>query len=245
MTLTTPSTTAAESAPVPGPDAGPIPQIDLYRDIHKGIRAELFGVTLVAGQLDCSDRSSTLELADRIGRLAAFLEQHAEHEDGWIQPLVEQHLPVAATRIATDHAAFDVRVADICEMVGALTQAAGAPARSIGNEVYLELASFVGSYLAHQDLEERVVMPTLAQVMTPLEVLQVHQTIIGSIPPAEMAEALALMIPAMNVDDRTELLGGMRAEAPAEVFAGIWGLTASLLAPADLSAVGARLGLTT
>jgi hypothetical protein len=223
--------------------AAPIPQIDLYRDIHKGIRFELFDITLAAGRLDCSDRSSTVAFADRVGRLAAFLEQHAEHEDGWIQPVIEQHLPAAAARIATDHAAFEVRVADIDEMAGALAQAGGDPARSIGHEVYLELASFVSAYLSHQDLEERIVMPTLAQVMTPLEVLELHGSIIGSIPPPEMAESLALMIPAMNVDDRTELLGGMRAGAPAEVFAGVWGLVGSVLAPADVAAVAARLGL--
>ncbi len=221
-----------------------IPTVDLYRDIHKGIRLELFGVTTVAGQLDCSDRTAVAAFANRVERLGAFLAQHAEHEDAWIQGLVEQHLPAAATRIANDHAAFDVRFADICEMSGALTLASGEPARGIGHEVYLELASFVSAYLSHQDLEERVVMPTLAEVMTPLQILEVHQTIIGSIPPAEMAEALALMIPAMNVDDRTELLGGMRAGAPADVFAGVWGLVGSVLAPADVAAVAARLGLT-
>jgi hypothetical protein len=247
MFETTQTTTSTDPVPAAGTDSGhaPIPQIDLYRDIHKGIRLELFGITLAAGQLDCSDRVVSVPFAERVDRLGTLLEQHAEHEDGWIQPLVEQHLPAAATRIATDHAAFDVRFADICEMAGALALAGGEPARSIGHEVYLELASFVSAYLSHQDLEERVVMPTLAQVMTPLEILQVHETIIGSIPPAEMADALALMIPAMNIDDRTELLGGMRAGAPAEVFAGVWGLVGSVLAPADVAAVAARLGIPT
>ena len=36
-----------------------------------------------------------------------------------------------------------------------------------------------------------------------------------------MAKSLALMLPAMNIDDRTELLGGMQQGAPAEVFAGV------------------------
>ena len=47
----------------------------------------------------------------------------------------------------------------------------------------------------------------------------------------------------MNVDDRTELLGGMRMGAPAEVFAGVWGLVGSVLAPVDAAAVAARLGI--
>ncbi len=73
--------------------------------------------------------------------------------------------------------------------------------------------------------------------------LVIHGAIIGSIPPPELAKSLALMIPAMNVDDRTELLGGMRASAPAEVFDGVWGLAGSVLDPCELAAVAARLGL--
>jgi hypothetical protein len=56
-----------------------------------------------------------------------------------------------------------------------------------------------------------------------------------------MAQALALMLPALNIDDRTELLGGIRASAPAPVFEGAWGLAGSVLAPSDFTALGARL----
>ena len=58
-----------------------------------------------------------------------------------------------------------------------------------------------------------------------------------------MAKSLAIMLPAMNVDDRTELLGGMQAGAPAEVFDGVWGLAGSVLEPADLAAVASRIGI--
>ena len=42
----------------------------------------------------------------------------------------------------------------------------------------------------------------------------------------------------MNIDDRTDMLGGMKAGAPPEVFAGLWGLVGSVLTPADYA--GAR-----
>jgi hypothetical protein len=74
-------------------------------------------------------------------------------------------------------------------------------------------------------------------------VLGLHQAIIASIPPEEMARSLAIMFPAMNVDDRCELLGGMQAGAPPEVFAGIWALAGSVLAEGDVRAVAGRLGL--
>ena len=111
------------------------------------------------------------------------------------------------------------------------------------HRVYLELASFTGAYLAHQDFEERDVMPALEQAVGFEQVLAIHQAIVGSIPPDEMAKSLAVMLPAMNVDDRTELLGGMQQGAPAEVFDGVWSLVKSVLVPADAAALGRRLGI--
>ena len=231
--------TAADAHAAP---AG-VPEIDLYRDIHKGIRAELFGTTLQAGTLDPSDRASRVALADRVTGLVNLLVSHAEHEDHGVQPAIELHLPAVAERIVADHERLDARIKDIDEMALSVADTCGPDARATGNELYLELASFTSTYLEHQDLEERVVMPALAAAIGPLAVLEIHQSIIGSIPPQELAQSLALMIPAMNVDDRTELLGGMRAGAPAEVFAGVWGLVGSVLVPADVAAVAARLGI--
>src|SRR4029079_16330203 len=106
-----------------------------------------------------------------------------------------------------------------------------------------DLASFTGVYLAHQDIEEREDMPALHELLGADAMLGVHQQISGSIPPAEMARSLALMLPAMNVDDRTELLGGMRAGAPAEVFDDVWALACGVLHPRDTDAAARRLGL--
>ena len=44
--------------------------IDLYRDIHKAIRTELFAVTTSAGQTDPSDRAARVALAAHVARHA-------------------------------------------------------------------------------------------------------------------------------------------------------------------------------
>jgi len=58
-----------------------------------------------------------------------------------------------------------------------------------------------------------------------------------------MVQSATLMLPAMNVEDRTELLGGAQAGAPPEVFAGMMALTQSVLSPADYAEVATRLGV--
>jgi hypothetical protein len=86
-------------------------------------------------------------------------------------------------------------------------------------------------------------MPALQRAVGPDQVLAIHHAIIGAIPPDEMAKALAMMLPALNLDDRSELLGGMQQNAPAEVFAQVFGLARSVLAPTDGNALARRLGV--
>jgi hypothetical protein len=74
-------------------------------------------------------------------------------------------------------------------------------------------------------------MPTLAAKIGFQELLGIHGAIVGSLTPAEVAQSGALMLPAMNVEDRVELLGGMQAGAPPEVFAGMMRLAQSVISP--------------
>jgi hypothetical protein len=115
--------------------------------------------------------------------------------------------------------------------------------RAMLHRLYLGLASFTSDYLKHQAFEELEVNPALAVALAPEELLAIDQAIIASVPPDLMAMGLTVMIPAMNVEDRTELLGGMQAGAPQEVFDGVIGLVQTVLRPADYAAITARLGL--
>ena len=51
---------------------------DLYRDIHKGIRAELFAVTERAGSIDPADRGDRNELCAHVQRVAWLLALDAD-----------------------------------------------------------------------------------------------------------------------------------------------------------------------
>jgi hypothetical protein len=217
--------------------------LDLYRDIHKAIRVELFAVTTEAGRLDPSQGIARAALATHVRDAVELLVSHAAHEDGAVQPALEIHLPELAERVEIDHLTLDARMADLTGMAQEAAALAVTDAGAKVHRLYLALASFTSDYLEHQDVEERVVMPALEAAIGVEEVVAIHQAILAGIPPEEMGRSLALMIPAMNIDNRVELLGGMRAGAPAEVFEGVWGLTGSVLDPADLSALSARLDL--
>jgi hypothetical protein len=216
---------------------------DLYRDIHKGIRAELFAVTGAAGRLDPADRAGRTDLALHIDSVVTLLLTHAQHEDAAVQPALEAHLPDLAARIETDHEHLERRIEAIAALAAEAIESPGLAQRADVHRVYLELASFTSAYLTHQDLEERDVMPALEQAIGVQAVLGIHGAIISSLTPEETAISMSLMLPAMNVDYRAEMLGGMRDNAPAEAFAAVWNLAGSVLTPADRSATASRLGL--
>jgi hypothetical protein len=240
MTFT--STTAPTTTPRTFADFR-LPAFDLYRDIHKGIRAELFALTGSAGTLDPSDTIGWIALAEHTAAMERTLTGHAHHEDTFIDPILREHLPELAEVVVTDHEHLDATFAAIVDVTRAGADATGIERRRLSQLAHLQLSSFTSAYLAHQAIEELDITPALERAVGPEVVVAIHMAIIGSITPDEMAQTLTMMLPAMNVDDRTELLAGMQAGAPPEAFGAVVGLARSVLTPGDFAAVARRLGL--
>jgi hypothetical protein len=214
---------------------------DAYRDIHKGIRAELFGVTAAVGRVDPGDRSALEMTAGRLRALVQLLISHAEHEDNFVQPYIEQHAPKLAEIVAQDHVRLEQQLASLEILSDRMVGAIATERRRLAHRLYLGMASFTAAFMDHQAVEELEVNPALSIAIGPEKLLEIDQAIVASIPPDEMAHALALMLPAMNIDDRAELVGGIKGGAPAEVFAQVQALAQSVLAPSDYDALFARL----
>jgi hypothetical protein len=132
------------------------------------------------------------------------------------------------------------RIARIADMASDLGDPVS-DARSRSHLLYLNLARFTSEYFVHIDIEERVLMPALERAVGVDAVAAMNGAIIESIPPDEMGRSLAFMLPAMNIDDRCELLGGIRAGAPEEVFAGTIALAESVLRHDDYRALARRM----
>ncbi len=215
---------------------------DNYRDVHKGVRAELFAVVGNAGNIDPADRAGRAALSAHVDEVVNLLVDHARHEDTHVLPVFENHAPALFERISVDHAHLDLRLARIAERADAIAEAAPGEQRARIHNLYLDLASFTGAYLSHQEFEERIAMPALLDAVGVEGAIDIHQASVSSIPTPVMAKNLAVMIPAMNLDDRTEMLGGMQHDAPPEVFEKVWSLTQSVLSVADFRALASRLG---
>lgn len=237
------TTTVSSHDPAHGAGVeSPFATADLYRDIHKAIRVELFALVGAVGSFDPADPRDVEAVIGHVASVRALLDSHAHHEDSVIGPQIDRHLPRIAERIAVEHATFDRRVERLDEQASSLRDVSPRERDIRARELYLDLSRFVGVYLEHQDVEERQVMPALERAIGIDAVHALHGAIVSSIPPDEMTRSLAVMFPAMNPAERVEMLEGMRAEAPPEVYAGVLSLARSVLTPNDFAVVTDRLG---
>ncbi|HKO55334.1 MAG TPA: hemerythrin domain-containing protein [Thermoanaerobaculia bacterium] len=194
-----------------------------YRDVHKGIRALLFDLVQKSGRLDFADKAAVARYRAELKTAIDFLMGHAEHENRFIGPLLAEHAPELARRIGAIHEDQEHELPELLAMID----------RGAAHGFVLELARISGELLVHMTEEEEVLMPTLWASMTDAEIIAVHEALVASIPPDEMAYALSWMLPSMNPAERAALLGGIRATAPPEVFGFVRGLAKSVLTPAD------------
>jgi len=216
---------------------------DIYRNIHKGIRHGLFSVTLAAGEVDPHDQPGVQAVAQRWSDLVAVLVAHAEHEDDFVQPEIARFAPAYADEIAEAHPRLEAQMAELEILADRAAESCPEQARILTHRLYLGLASFTAEYLQHQEFEEFEVMVMLSQHLTFDELLTIDNAIVASIEPDMMAASAALMLPAMNIEDQTELYEGARMGVPAEVFDGMLMLAQSVLEPVRYQALTQRLGV--
>ena len=118
--------------------------LNVYEKIHKGQRAWI-------GRLLTALGTGEVAALEEIGELVAHLRAHAQHEDTFIHPLIEE----AAAAIAADlHAQHELLDPVLLELAGT--------ARSGDVKgTYRSLALFAAQYFRHIDVEEHQAMPAL------------------------------------------------------------------------------------
>lgn len=204
----------------------------IYREVHKGIRSLMTDLIVRSGRTDFTNITQVEAL--RVATRDAFLllEGHAEHENKFVGPIVEQHRPDIAGEMFAEHDDQEHRLISLLAHLEEIDVESG-DAAARGHWFVVELAGLLGEMLMHMSQEEHVIMPALWELMDDSALMQLEQELVSAIPPEKMASYLTWMLPAINDAERAEMLCGMQAHAPAELFNSVRGLAASVLTPED------------
>jgi iron-sulfur cluster repair protein YtfE (RIC family) len=241
-TRRTTMTVTTGSDPVEAIKASPIP-FCLYRDVHKGLRYALFQLVTAVGSADCADAPARGAVVDQLHAVIRLLTEHHDHEDTHLQPVIRANAPTLATALEDGHAEVEHDLVEIELRTDRLAMSTGTEAVMTGLDLYGFLGLFVGRYLAHMGLEEGAVMAALRETTSIEDLLQVQVAVRSSVPPSTMCRFIEVIMPALNPQERTAVLGGMHAGAPPEIFELFRATTEAALEPAAYEALAGRIGL--
>jgi hypothetical protein len=211
-------------------------RVDLYGSVHKALRARLFDLGV---ELDRCDFGKALEVAVALGvyrRTMGFIREHHDHEDRFIEPALARCDGAIRDAVARAHALSDVALDELDALAAAIE-------RDVDNRgtTWLQLCSryraFLIEYLAHMQHEETTVHAALWALYSDAELMELRGRLQSSIPPARFGEWLEIMLPALNLAERTAMLRGIKLGAPAPAFAAASAIASRVLGASGWNAV--------
>lgn len=190
-----------------------------------------------AGTINLNDENAFTALENEILLFREHMFLHADHEEKFIHPLLSEKVPGGANRLNEDHRIMHRQFDDLVACFGELKKKPKdfEKLEELSHEFYLSWSRFMSFYLSHIDYEEETVMPTLWKLCTYDELVNTHGKIMGDQTPKELMDNLGIILPAMNLTQRTSILNQARATLPPEAFQAGLKIAEHVLSPEDWS----------
>lgn len=219
----------------------PYARYDMYRLIHKAMRAFMAETLTALGAMDPADDGEVAETLERVEGLLAFCRSHLEHENAFVHPAMEARAPGSAGGAAADHVHHGDDLKTLAADLAAVRGTHGDARAAAAHALYRHLAEFVGDNLGHMEVEESHHNGVLWQFYRDDELMAIEGAIIASQPPEEAMLTLRWMLVGANAAERAALLAAVRATVPPEVFGAILSLAQAHLRPADFAKLSRAL----
>jgi Hemerythrin HHE cation binding domain len=223
--------------------SGAAPRFNMYRPIHKALRAFMSDTLVAVGRMDTNDEAEVAVTLDQARTLLQVLTIHLEDENRFVHAAMEARRPGSAAHTAHDHVEHERALAELARSIDCIAASPSATRAALVSNLYGRLAVFVAENLEHMNVEERDNMAVLWAEYSDEELAAIETSIVASVPPAMMAVATRWMMSALNHAERTGMLQGMRRSAPAEVFEGVLAIARSHLSARDWTKLVNALGL--
>jgi iron-sulfur cluster repair protein YtfE (RIC family) len=211
----------AHAIEVAEPQRRPLPELarhDMYKLVHKGLRAFMGQVLTAAGCMDSDDADEVARVLAQVRGLLDVCRSHLIKENTFVHAAMEARRPGSANRTAEDHVGHEQAFAQLESYACAVELSSGAVRAAAAMRLYRQLALFVAENFEHMHVEETENNAVLWATHTDEELVAIEQAVVASIPPELSAVFLRWMLPYMTPAERAAMLIGMRRAAPAAVF---------------------------
>lgn len=218
-----------------------MPRVDLYRNVHMGQRARLFGLAVELGAAGATEPGALADLTERCLAMIQELREHADHEDTYIHPLLRERAPEAADALDAEHVRLDAVLAALDHRARTLPTVSTGALPAAQHDLYLALNELISAYLAHLHAEETVAMPALWERCTDDELGGVFDAFRASRTAEEGMADLRRMLPFLPPGTRAAIVRTILDRSPAEQADRILGAVTATLGPGQRTRLGADL----
>jgi hypothetical protein len=195
------------------------PRFNIYQAVHKGLRAFMADTLTRVGRTDDTDARECQETAAELRSLLHVCGEHLVHENTFVHTAMERRAPGGAARCEHEHGQHTAHIAILGQALDEALHAEAAQRPVAWLHLYQALSLFVAENFEHMLLEEREHNAVLWAHYTDAELIDIHDALLASVPPDEMALHFRWMLPQLSHTERVGMLGGMRQGMPDAVFA--------------------------
>jgi hypothetical protein len=199
----------------------PTGRYNAFNLIHKALRGMMYDAAVSIQRTDFTQDSAS-ETLDKLQLILDLMDEHAEHEDNFILPNVEKHDPKLVAAFEEDHV-VDHRLTDeLTAQIHSWQSASNSEERAAaGLRIFYAFNEFIAFNLYHMNREENELLAVLWKHFTDQEILGMQAQIVASIKPEILQIEAVWMVRMASVPEIAGWMAGVRATAPAEMFAGL------------------------
>jgi len=223
----------------PANDRGPV-RPDLYGPIHQTLRAGMARTLVALGALDVTDAAECRQVLADARQLLSLVDSHLHHEEVFVHPLLRAAEPAWVVDTEHEHAQHRTAIAMLRAEIDELR---ARPDATAAQGLYGRFALFVAENHEHMHMEETRLNAVLWAHCDDATLMELHDRIVASIPPDEMAATMAIMLPALTPQQRAGMLGAMQTQAPPEAMRGMFEIADAVLDARAAAKLRSALGL--
>ncbi len=193
-------------------------RVDLYRPIHKALRACLCDTLVKVGSMDSADIQEVAIVLNQVRVLVTFCESHLAHKNAFIRPAVEGRFPAPGRAASAETKQQQYACSRIMGLSDAARLARPAERALLVAQLYQHLAMFLADNLQQMNLEETEHNALLWSTHRDGELRAIEQAIGAALTPEDKAMRLRWMLPALTPDERLQMLERTRSKVSVDEF---------------------------
>ena len=193
-------------------------RINIFNQIHKGLRALLYESSLLLQQTDFLDDQEMQTAVTRITMVADLFDDHAHHEDKFILPAIQEHEPSIVDAFEREHA-MDIKLTRALKNCLQALQVASPVVRpEMANVLYKTFVQFMVFNLEHMSKEETILNKILWRYYSDGEILAIQKNILASLTPWSATNGSRWMMRGLNNPEIVGWLKSVEESAPEAAF---------------------------